>query len=220
QVTTKFERFKGAIYLKQLTDDQITQYLQEIQRLSLWDKIKNEPELLELARSPLFLNMLVVVYQGQIIKNSQELFNAYIKKQMQETKPQGIYVSQKSPSNPKTLHYLVWLAKQLEEVKESEFLIEKIQQVWLNSSKIRLRYYKIVVALISCLIVWSLLDWLGDWLIGWLGSGLINTTRLSPNPALRLQGSGEQGAGEKTENPSPCSLLPAPLLTLRKNKNP
>jgi hypothetical protein len=46
-----------------------------------------------------------------------------------------------------------------------------------------------------------------------------NTARLSANPPLRLQGSGEQGAGEKAENPSPCSGLPAPLLASKKIQN-
>ena len=82
QAQTKLEQLNGAIYLESLSDEQIQQYLKSLNRSYIWDEnIRNESELLQLVRKPLFLTMLVVAYQGRAIKNSSELFEAYIEQQ-------------------------------------------------------------------------------------------------------------------------------------------
>ncbi len=92
QAQNKLNQLQGAIYLSPLSDDQIQQYLKKINRLSIWDEtIVNEQSLKKLVRKPLFLTMLVVAYQGRIIKNYSELFEAYIKKQLKNPDNQGTY---------------------------------------------------------------------------------------------------------------------------------
>ncbi len=109
----------GAIYLKPLSDDQIQQYLERLKRSSIWkETIINEPSLLELCRKPLFLTMLVVAYQARAIKNSSELFEGYIEKQLNNPDLQGTYPPGKIPSQKQTLHYLIWLARKLEAERE------------------------------------------------------------------------------------------------------
>ncbi|MEL6320699.1 MAG: NACHT domain-containing protein, partial [Cyanobacteria bacterium J06626_14] len=76
------KRLNGAIYLQALDDRQIKQYLQSSNRESLWDALNQQPNLRALARSPLFLLMLVVAYQGQPIQGTDELLDLYIEKQL------------------------------------------------------------------------------------------------------------------------------------------
>ena len=103
--------------------------------------------------------MLVVAYQSNPIRNEQELFDAYIEKQLHDPKNQGTYKPGKEPTPQKTTHYLVWLAKQLETIRETEFLIEGLQPTWLSSIRQR-RLYKLIF-------------WLGSWLGSWLFYGLL-----------------------------------------------
>ncbi|EAZ94255.1 NACHT domain-containing protein [Crocosphaera chwakensis] len=175
QAEIQLDELNGAIYLQKLTDQQIYKYLDNLKRSSLWENLQQDSDLLELARSPLFLSMLVVAYQGNAIRNPQELFNAYIKKQIQDPKCQGTYPPRKTPSPETTLHYLVWLAKKLETVRETEFLIEKMQPTWLESSNQKL-LYRLSVGLIIGLILGlsvGLIGWLSVGLIGWLIFGLM-----------------------------------------------
>jgi hypothetical protein len=73
------KRLNGAIYLQAIDDGQIQTYLEQSNRGALWETLKHQPELLELARSPLFLLMLVVAYQGQLIQNTDELYQFNVK---------------------------------------------------------------------------------------------------------------------------------------------
>ena len=123
----ELDELSGAVYLEALKEDQIRQYFEELNRLSLWKNISTNPTLLELAQKPLFLFMLVVAYQGNPIRNEQELFDAYIEKHLHEPGNQGTYKPGKEPATQQTCHYLVWLAKQLESIHETAFLIEQMQ---------------------------------------------------------------------------------------------
>ncbi|MEM9274850.1 MAG: NACHT domain-containing protein [Cyanobacteria bacterium P01_F01_bin.143] len=57
---TQLKKMNGAIYIESLSDEKIKQYLTSLDRLYIWNEtIRNEPELLDLVRKPLFLTMLV-----------------------------------------------------------------------------------------------------------------------------------------------------------------
>jgi hypothetical protein len=92
------KRLNGAITLQALDDEQIRTYFEDSNRGPLWDTLKNQPELLALARSPLFLLMLVVAYQGQPIQNTDELLDLYIENQLNDLNNQGAYPPGKAPS--------------------------------------------------------------------------------------------------------------------------
>ncbi|MBE7384426.1 MAG: NACHT domain-containing protein [Leptolyngbya sp. SIO1E4] len=144
-------QLEGALYIQPLTPGQMQDYLRDLNRFSLWENIEASPELLDLSRQPLFLTMLVVAYQGRPIRNEAELFNAYIEKQLSDPRFQGAYPPQQAPSQPKTLHYLNWLAQQMEKAGKTEYLIEEMQPSWL--SPVRQRLYRLIVWLIVGLIV-------------------------------------------------------------------
>ena len=139
QAQTKLDQLNGAIYLQPLSNKQIQQYLKSINRSRIWNNtIIKKRSLLELIRKPLFLTMLVVADPERPIRNASELFKAYIEKQLPDS--QGTYPPRKSPIQERTfqkrtLHYLVWLAKKLEDKNETVFLIEGIQPNWLATQQ-------------------------------------------------------------------------------------
>ncbi|NER83174.1 MAG: hypothetical protein F6K42_27200, partial [Leptolyngbya sp. SIO1D8] len=159
----------GALYIQPLTPAQMQDYLRDLNRFSLWQNIEDSPELLELSRQPLFLTMLVVAYQGRPIGNEAELFNAYIEKQLSDPRFQGAYPPQKAPSQPKTLHYLNWLAQQMEKAGKTEYLIEEMQPSWL--SPVHQGLYGLSVGLMGGLSV-GLMGGLSVGLMGGLSVGL------------------------------------------------
>ena len=135
----------GAVYLEHLRPEQIQRFFKELNRARLWEQIRDNSTLLELARSPLFLSMLVVAYQGKPITSEAVLFDAFITQKLKEGNS-NVYPPNKSPSPQQTRHYLVWLAQQLEKVGETEFLIEGLQPNLL--SRKGLRIYKLIFGLI------------------------------------------------------------------------
>ena len=142
----QLRQLNGAIYLQAVGAQQIQQYLKNLGREQLWHDIQNDPDLLQLAESPLFLTMLVIAYQGQPIRDTEALFNAYIYKQLHDLSHQGIYKPGKEKSPQQTLRYLIWLARQLSERKETEFLIENLQPDWLVT-KLQRQVYRLIAGL-------------------------------------------------------------------------
>jgi predicted NACHT family NTPase len=97
----QLERLKGAVYLQPLTDKQIKDYFEQLKRSHLWQVVKQTPELLALARFPLFATMIPYAYQGRVIHNNEELFKNYIAKRLAAPESQGVYPPGKAPSKGK-----------------------------------------------------------------------------------------------------------------------
>ena len=156
----KLTELNRAIRLQPLTDCKIRDYLKQLSRDDLWQPIQSNPELLELSRSPLFLNITVIAYQGQPIQNRQDLFNAYIDRRFELPLQKRVYPAGKAPNPLQTLHYLIWLAQQMKRESKTEFLIEQMQPSLLKNIQTR-RVYGTLVALL-----FSLIYLLAEWLIG------------------------------------------------------
>jgi DNA polymerase III delta prime subunit len=152
----------GAVCLQELCDGQIQDYLHQLNRRDLWQSIKNNLEFLELARTPLFLSMMVVAYQGRAIQTKEELFDAYIERRF-ELSP----VEKGEFSRPKIMHFLAFLAKQLRNTT-TEFLIEDMQPNWLhNKNSWWWLLYKITLGFIFAAmssLVFKLISGFGLWL--------------------------------------------------------
>lgn len=148
--TRQTKKLKGAVCLQPATEEQIYSYLKSLNRERLWNQIKAQPALLELARTPLFLTMLIVAYQQRSIQNQRELFEAYIEKRVPSTDGQGASGTERNPyTQQKTISYLSWLAKQLENRNETEFLIEEIQPSWLPSDGQKVLYQLCVFLIVG-----------------------------------------------------------------------
>ncbi|WP_238549383.1 NACHT domain-containing protein [Acaryochloris marina] len=178
------KQLNGAIYLQALEDDQIHDYLHKLKlperkRDSLWEALQSQPELMKLAHSPLFLLILVVAYKGQNISSTEELLDEYIHKQLYDLNLRGAYPKGKAPTPKQTHHYLSWLASKLDFEGSAEFLIEKLQPSWLDTSKAYNQYcwmFRLIGGLIGGLIyglIHKLSSGLSSGLIFGLSSGLI-----------------------------------------------
>jgi uncharacterized membrane protein (DUF485 family) len=144
----QIDALKGAIYLKPLRDDQIEGYFQRLKRLSMWKTIQDSPEMLVLARKPLFLVMLVEAYQSNRVANASELIDAFIAKRLERTKT-NVYPLNKKPDDQQTRHYLAWLAKNFENDRKPWFLIEDLQPSLLRQHKGETELYAMIIALIG-----------------------------------------------------------------------
>jgi NACHT domain len=183
---------QGAVYLEPLKDQQICDYLQQMGRAELWEKIQSD-ELSDMLpdwesclqsnelpglRSPLLLNMLLIAKPKQPVKSVQELCAVYVDEQIKKYYTSS--AQEKRLYTPEQTHrYLRWIARQLKAENITEFRIEDLQPTWLNRNY-QLWLYRLIVGLtwglIGGLIVgltWGLIGGLIGGLIFGLIGGLI-----------------------------------------------
>ncbi len=138
----------GAYCLQPPSEEEIQNYLQRLGKVDLWNVIQTNPQMRELADIPLLLNIMVTTYKGQPITDKHKLFDAYIEEKIKPPKrqpPKLVYTSQQ------TKRWLTFLARQLEAESRTEFLIENMQPIWLQSSD-QLWAYKLILGLFLGLI--------------------------------------------------------------------
>jgi MFS family permease len=155
-------QLNGAVCLQPLTSAQIHDYLVDVGRPELWQSIKDDPEQLNLVKTPLLLSIMTLAYEEISIEewhkcNSPEalrqyLFDAYIERMLKREIKHRWYAKGKEPSPEQTKHWLVWLTLRLLDESRDEFLIEKIQPSWLQTP-IQKQIYHIGIGLLSGLII-------------------------------------------------------------------
>lgn len=182
QGETILSKLRGAVCLQPLSEKQIHNYLRELKCQHLWEGIKNDADGLgELAKTPLFLNLIPVAYPDGLVskgkrfnsederkeyqdKCRKELFDKYIEMRL------GEHDDKKGYKAEDVKRWLVWLAKTMKEHKLKEFYIEKMQPSYLENRKQRILY-----SLIFGLIIWliGIIAYLNLGIIVWLTLGLI-----------------------------------------------
>lgn len=132
-------KLEVAIILEDLTNNQIDQYVAFVEggAVNLAQSFNNDSVLKQLARTPLFLNILCYAYRGVIVnawenslsesseKRLENLFETYVKQML-------IRNNSIISSNAGFVKRLSWLARQMEERSISVFWVEQIQPSWLN----------------------------------------------------------------------------------------
>lgn len=130
-------KLQKAIEILPLTIEKIYQYFNKAgQQLEAVNTVlQQDSTLLELAKSPLMLNIMSRAYerlsvaelprQGSIEKRRQDLFNAYIKRMFSRRNNSKRY------SDEITKNWLIWLAQRMMQESQTVFLIERIQPSWL-----------------------------------------------------------------------------------------
>ena len=156
-------RLQAAILLKPLTETQIQNYLLEARSRELWYSIEQEPELLRLAKAPLFVSMMALAYEDILIESWKRitspeeqrkyLLTAYIRRQMTGVVKQ--YPRGKELRSEQIRHWLGWLARKMEQEGTQEVLLDKMPSSWLQTSEER-RMYQFGVKLVGGLI-WVIL---------------------------------------------------------------
>lgn len=129
------------IYIKSLTSTQISKYLEDLNKTTLVEVLREDYELEKLATIPFWLNMMIDVYadiyeelprEGSSTERKEKLFNSYVDKNFQSFK-RGKNSTFKYDKKL-TMKFLEWLAKH----SNSVFLIEEIQPFWLSKEQRRL----------------------------------------------------------------------------------
>lgn len=139
-------KLQGAIHLQPLSLKQIKKYLARKgpEFRAVRNALTEDKTLWELAKSPLILNIMMLVYQGkspQGIHNNasiearrEHLWNAYITNMLKWRN------SNNRDTFKKTLHWLSWLANKMVQNTQTIFFIEKMQPSWLTTSAQKIIY--------------------------------------------------------------------------------
>lgn len=178
-----------AVVVQPLTIQQIDEYLSSAgqgQLAVVLKALRNDSALLELATTPLMLNVLALAYRGKSIEDllaagssttqRQQIFATYVEHMLQRRGAKLYYTPQQ------TKHWLTLLAQQLVKHSQIEFYIERMQPDWLLESRDRFSanrlvvVYYLLVGLIIALLVGAssgLLGAVGFGLLGAVGFGLL-----------------------------------------------
>jgi len=194
----------GAIYLQELSDVQIEQYLKDINRLALWQVLHSDADLLELVRQPLLLSITLVAYRDELAEQSQALtstqkrldflLDAYVEKMLHREIETKRYAGDKAPTAQQTRQWLVRLAKQLHRESETELLIEKMQLTWLITPRQKWAY-RLIYGLVSGLVSGLSFGLVGRLIVG-LSFGLMigllgRLNRIEPIEEIKISMSSE-----------------------------
>ena len=156
QVNIKLNHLHGAVCLEPLTDAQIEAYLEAIAHPQLWSRVQSTPalkRLLEpdehgdpgLLRVPLFVTLAARAYDPQRpFETRATLLAQYVDRQLSqevresdrrkdvERRRWAYPTPAQEPDWRQTEQTLCWIARQLQQAKTVELLIEQIQPSWLE----------------------------------------------------------------------------------------
>jgi uncharacterized membrane protein YiaA len=136
----------GAVELQPLSEVAIRNYLTAVKKEQLWALVEqnpalvrsNDPKILPLLKTPLFLSVFATVSPIVAVESEAELWDAYIVKQLEipaeklSGKGYQRYRATEEPTQKQTKNYLIFLAQQLRRTTEV-MLIEEMQPTWLRS---------------------------------------------------------------------------------------
>ena len=124
----------GSIILQPLNQEQIKDFVLRTEGEELWSNIKDDSNLMDLSKTALLLNIIVIsceeisFYNWQNLESSQQrlnyLFDAYISRMLKRE------YREKKPNDKKIKHWLGWLGAQLIREEQTEFFIENLQPDW------------------------------------------------------------------------------------------
>lgn len=154
-------KLQGVIWLRPLKENKIREYLLNVRSRELWENIQDDPNLLELAKNPLFLNMMTLAYEEILIHSWKRfeteddrrsyVLNAYIRRQLNKEISDRWYGKNKEPRTEQTRYWLTWLAEQMQGNLNDEFFLDKLPIFWLQTHQ-NLQIYNIIFKLLNALI--------------------------------------------------------------------
>lgn len=147
KVLTKKLALSGAIVQKPLSDKQIDEYLDSLgKRLSaVQTAIRADTSLQQLARSPLVLSIIALVYEGITLddlrsgtldERRDHLFARYVNRMFEHRRIRGRYTSDQIARG------LVWLGKLMQRNAQTVFHIEHLQPSDLSGKAVRALYVR------------------------------------------------------------------------------
>lgn len=145
----------GSIVLQPFTHNQICNYVLRTKGEQFWNNLNNDQDLMELAKTPLFLNILTLSFQEnysvfqdlQSLNSSQErlsyIFDNYINTMLNRN------YNKLKPDNEKAKYWLAWLATQLKQKNRTEFFIENLSPSWLITTEQQLIYQILICTILA-----------------------------------------------------------------------
>ena len=139
----------GAIYLQDLNDEQVRAYLLQTKRVDLWEALQKNKTLLDLLHTPFWLSILVLsehelkIDNWLTLKSTEELLkwllNFYIRRMFARHLNNNPYNKQE-PTYEESKPWLIWIAQQLSQDFQTEFLIESLQPYHLHDQDLQKKY--------------------------------------------------------------------------------
>jgi hypothetical protein len=172
----------SAFCLQPLSSEQVYRFLDGVggSLVGLKTLLKREAELEQFAQNPLILNFMSVAYQGWSVEElapqlrstsdrDKNLFNDYIDRRLERG-------ASSEYSKNKVLCWLSWLARQMVWEKQTIFLIEKMQPIWLQnrSEEKNYRIRAFILPGLSFGLIYGLIGSLSYGLSNNLITGLLN----------------------------------------------
>jgi hypothetical protein len=186
-------KLNAAINLQELSIVQVQKYLSAAgPTLSgLQAAISNDDSLLSLAQSPLILSVMTLAYRNMSLdeltnnttstmeERRRHLFDTYIEKMFKR------HGSSQQPYSPEqTKQWLAWLAERMVQNKQSIFLIEALQPIWLTDRNTRRAY--LLISRIVLAVSFMIRYWLNGLLVG-IGLGLFDILRFEKSDNARIR---------------------------------
>lgn len=140
-------QLQGALVLQPLTSEQIAQFLAmaDLQTSQLARDIEHDDALRELAQTPLLLSIMCLTYDPAAGEPSNlagttlaERRSHLIARYVEQVLAREAHKIEYPPEQTK--RQLTWLAQQLRQHGQTEFLIEGLQPSWLSSQAMRVVY--------------------------------------------------------------------------------
>ena len=145
----------NAVEIQELSEEQINTYMQFLDTdIDLRTLLRQHPELMDLAKQPLFLNILALTgFEEADLKaegdsfQTKNIFSRFIGSRFKTDSAENPPHSQE-----KTLKWLRWLAWQMEQHdKMQQFEIEGLQPNWLKTSFVRIYLFSSAIAISTIL---------------------------------------------------------------------
>jgi len=162
-------KLDGAVYLQDLTDEQIQRFLAEANRDELRESLVADKNLLELIRRPLLLSIAIIAYKELRLIQWQQatsagdrlnlLLDAYVRQMLTQDTLSRAYRNRKPPTQEQSRKWLEILALQLLQDSENDFLLERIHTTWL----LTLLQKCLFIALSA--VVWGLVFGMAFWVL-------------------------------------------------------
>lgn len=157
----------NAISINPLTDAQIEDYFTRMRNSTLSEILMQRPDWLELARSPLMLNIISLTFQDtpadeQIaafdeISDNKRLFERYVSNMFNR----AARSERKVIDRVQNLSWLRWLAQMLSFHNQTEFYIEDLDISWLKTKHSHI--YKFCVQMV-CVLIFLISAYVGSFL--------------------------------------------------------
>ncbi len=146
-------QLRTAVVVQPLSPQQVETYLTDTgeQGVALRQALQKDTDLQTLARTPLMLNVLTVVYRetppeeiavtSPLASKQEQIFATYVQRMLTRHRTRTHYTREQIS------HWLAWLAWQMRQQSQAVFYLEQLQPEWLSDPRRLQTYNRLAVRL-------------------------------------------------------------------------